>query len=707
MRISKKLTKKISAAVAAAMLAMPAAQIGGLPTAPHAQASVLTSAIGILGLGLKINSQTKYTYAMPKDLSAGILCLATNGDAKSPESGGTGTYACHIIKLGKDSKYLFPAKYVMGKLNYTGSPGSTQVLNLELAYTKVTGYKDGKPLKEDGSVPITITVELKNNYNTTLGDGGDPFGWNKNSNDIYPGGLPDLTPPDGAFEWNNNGTDFDPGKTGWSGGTGGGGFNWPTDTGTETGGGTGTGNGSGTGYDDGHGPCSDGTYFCPEESGNGNGFNWGGDDNGGGFNWGGGDNGGGDNWGGDNGGNNSGGGFNWGGGDNGGSNEGNNPGGGFNWGGGDNGGDNGGNNPGGGFNWGGGDDSDKGNTEGKGGSPSWWIPENGDNGNGGSGGNNPDNNNPGGGFVWGGESGGETGKGNSGTDGLGGEGDNKLDPLDWTDQTRNNSNTPNYGDLIDDMLGDDRNSSYDSPNIDWALSDGASHGGESGDYDLDDYFRGIDYAGDVPDGLTLGDDVDYGYEDGIQNDDAYYGNSEDGDGYPAEPEEGFYANGSGAGSEGQDSGLTDGFDSFAAAYQEALNSLDGSDSGSSDGSNGILGDMDEGGASLKDKLTGLLGREEVSEGKRGTVSDQELYDFAKKYLLNHGYSAADIMKGNNYDVGSAYTEPTAAWDMNRITTLLRGRKVSLTNPTEVQGSSKSGSGALSRMSHDSLTRPSK
>ena len=43
----------------------------------------------------------------------------------------------------------------------------------------------------------------------------------------------------------------------------------------------------------------------------------------------------------------------------------------------------------------------------------------------------------------------------------------------------------------------------------------------------------------------------------------------------------------------------------------------------------------------------------------------------------------DIQKGKNYDANSAYTEPGTSWDMNRITTLLSGKKIKLTSPNEV------------------------
>ena len=103
--------------------------------------------------------------------------------------------------------------------------------------------------------------------------------------------------------------------------------------------------------------------------------------------------------------------------------------------------------------------------------------------------------------------------------------------------------------------------------------------------------------------------------------------------------------------------------------------------------NGLLGDI-VGADKLGDKaMDSILGAGQLLTGaKRGTASDQELYEFARKWLLANGFTAADIANGKNYDPNSAYTEPTKAWDMNRITTLLKGRKITLTSPNETKKS---------------------
>lgn len=561
-RTPKRLKRKIlSALLAVSLVSIPISQ--PISIAPAAQASNITSLLGLAGLGMKINSYTKYNYSMPSDLSGVILCIATNNAASHPINGGVGTYSCHMVKVAKDSKYIFPAGYVTGSLTYSGSAGSTNALSLSMSYTKVTGYKDGKAVQETGSIPIVIQVTLTGtstaitnsdsssadpwssngtidggNISTKLPDitntGNDTSGWdsgdsgNSGSSDVYPGGLPNL---DGSSS--NSGSSSSSGNSG-------------------------------------HGTCYDGTYFCPESSNNGSSGN-------GGYT-----------------------------------------------------------------------------------------------------------------IVDGGSS--SSGNLNDGT--L----DTDLPDQTWTDGSSSDgssSGSLNYGDLIDDLLGDNSSSSYDSPNIDWSSSSGGSTDGDN----LDDYFSGIDDAGSLPDGITLNDDIDDLTDNSIGNggsgDNFYYdGGDTNNGGYVADntPED--------------KSTLFTDFDALPAAYQDALAALNGTSNEDGSEADGLLGDMGDG-DSLKDKLASLLnGDSTVSGNKKGTASDQDLFDYAKKFLLANGYSAAEIAGGKNYDDGSAYTEPAAAWDMNRITTLLKGRKISLTSPSEVQESKEEGS-ALSRVSKSSLTSPTK
>lgn len=567
MRNTTRKRKMLASLIAAATIGLPFSQSIELFPAPStAQASNLTSLIGLTGLGMKINSVTKYNYSMPPDLSAAILCRATNEASQNPTAGQTGTYSCHVIKLKQDSKYIFPTGYTTGKLTYSGG---RDIVTLQIGYTKVTGYKDGKPLTENGSIPITIHVDSGRAV-TAITDGGGVSPWVDGGVVTGPGNGPTLVPTPGGVKK----------PAGWD----------PGNEGTQRKGTEGT-------YTDGLGLCSDGTYFCPEETGTIY--------------------------------------------------------------------------------------------------PSTTTTDSGDLG-------WPtdislpsfdDNTNTGG--INAGGNGGNTGNG-----GTLGQGDGLKTTTTDNGGSTTSGTKPNYGDVIDDMLGDDRNSSYDSPNIDWGSSTG---NGDAGEDNLDDYFNGIDDAGSLPDGVTLDGDIEYAENNPIVDDGGYVedgaGATDEGGIEPGSESNGENSNGGAASPFGS-------FDSIPDSYQTAVDALDGKGDSSEKGdksANGIFGDMGDG-ESLKDKISSMLGKDKTASGnKKSGATEQDLFDYAKKFLLANGYTAADIASGKNYDDGSSYTEPVAAWDMNRITTLLRGRKISLTSPSEVQP--KSETSALSHVSKAALTSP--
>lgn len=78
-------------------------------------------------------------------------------------------------------------------------------------------------------------------------------------------------------------------------------------------------------------------------------------------------------------------------------------------------------------------------------------------------------------------------------------------------------------------------------------------------------------------------------------------------------------------------------------------------------------------------LKDVFGKEDtiISQFSPDTMTDQELFDLAKRLLSEAGFSLEDILKGKNYDSGSAYTDEKEAWDMNRITTLIKNKKIKL------------------------------
>ena len=267
----------------------------------------------------------------------------------------------------------------------------------------------------------------------------------------------------------------------------------------------------------------------------------------------------------------------------------------------------------------------------------------------------------------GGEGGGSGGGSGSGGSGSGGSGSG-------TD----------YKDLLNDLLNDS-DKSFNSGDSDWANSnaDGAT--------DIDDYFNGLGDEEGLPDGLT--DDV-LGV-DGNLDALGLTGEDTDGDGvldtftdvdgnvmdingaaeYMANAQENsdsdFY---SGDANERDYEG--DSFSDWLAKF-----GLDGL----GDGTLGSLTDGD-GNDSLAKRISDFVNgaTSNAETGDKSTISEQEMYDLAKKMLLANGLTLDDIKKGKNYDKNSAYTEPASAWNMNRITTLLKEKKIKLESKDDVK-----------------------
>ena len=247
----------------------------------------------------------------------------------------------------------------------------------------------------------------------------------------------------------------------------------------------------------------------------------------------------------------------------------------------------------------------------------------------------------------------------------------------------NTTSGSDYSDLLRHLL-DDNNGSYDAGDNNWI--DSSDPTDTSGN--LDDYFGNDVDDGNTPDGMT--DDLTGGDDNGgdayVNNDGYGDDGSGGGDGdvnvdYMGDGNN-YYGDGDNGNSDDGDSGLP--LQDLQAKYEDGLAGLDGLNGDNS----GLLGAINAKGAdsSLAQKLKELIGDGSITNNRRGTATDQELYDMAKKLLLASGYTLDQIKNGKNYDPNSAYTEPSTAWDMNRITTLLKGKRISLTSPTEVKSS---------------------
>ncbi|MGN8833335.1 hypothetical protein ACTNDZ_12425 [Selenomonas montiformis] len=488
--------------------------------------------LGLFG-GNKIGDSTTYMATPPDDWNIYVYCTATNAAAKRPVNGGVGTYTCATVLTGKSSKYALinSGGTVTAKMSYSGEEGDKQSTTVYMPYIRLGDIDEdtGKRKTSNEKFPIIITATLQSDSTQTA---------------ITTGTATDAMSMDITSTNENN-----------SGSNG---------SGT-------TANGSGT-NSGGENACSDGSYWCPEESGN----NY----------------------------------------------------------------------------------TDNGNA---------------DNGN--------INN-------------GSTNNGNTDNGGINnGNTDDKTPSLEGNttlpNQTWSNDTGKTYADLINDLLDDNPSDSYNSTNPNWEWSNPS--GNDASDTEsfpnLDDYFNGTEIDnGKNLDGMTTDDTGLTGLTDengnpyGDAND--YYSsekaNNNDGVTLDYIPDGNNYYGGNGGKGDNSSNQLGD-WDGIPEAYKKGVDTLN--DSLNSDNSN-LLGDMAL--DSIGGKLSNMLNNSLLGNNPKNTVSDQNLYDMAKKWLLANGYTADDISKGRNYDANSAYTEPSVAWDMNRITTLLKGKKISLTSPNEVK-----------------------
>lgn len=238
-----------------------------------------------------------------------------------------------------------------------------------------------------------------------------------------------------------------------------------------------------------------------------------------------------------------------------------------------------------------------------------------------------------------------------------------------------------YGALIDDLLND--NNSYNSGNNDWASSNGDTDGTSN----LDDYFNGMgDDSETLPEYLTddiLGVDADLLGMEAVDTDgDGVADSVQLENGETVSPDEYMAVKADGAGGDdysGYDqSGAASDDDLYngGLSLQDFLNSVDGLN-GNGTGDDRLNGLSDNN--SLADRIKNLINEKTDTSSGNGDqgMTEQQLFDMAKKLLLANGMSMEDIAKGKNYDKDSAYTEPSNAWDMNRITTLLKAKKIKL------------------------------
>lgn len=261
----------------------------------------------------------------------------------------------------------------------------------------------------------------------------------------------------------------------------------------------------------------------------------------------------------------------------------------------------------------------------------------------------------------------------------------KANQVDW-------KSGKGIGSQVGDLLNDTKNGngSFSSSDNDWMNA----NGGGKGEKNLDGFFgndNSFNSPGDYPNGLTTDSfGLDGGEAD--KNGDLPLFNSSGVDTYgkagynPAD-----FANEDGNFVNDADFGADYGNNNFSDILQDTLN--DGLNKGGS-----LFEDTDKSN-SLAGMIHNLLSGDENglnTNNDKSTLSNQDLFDIAKRLLLESGLTEDDILKGVNYDKDSAYTEPKVAWDFNRMTTLLKGRKVKFDNQHEIhqKPKTKSGSGGF-------------
>lgn len=253
---------------------------------------------------------------------------------------------------------------------------------------------------------------------------------------------------------------------------------------------------------------------------------------------------------------------------------------------------------------------------------------------------------------------------------------------DSSGSTNSSGGSTDYGDLIDDLLND--NNSYNSGNNDWASSNGDTDGTSN----LDDYFNGMsgEPSESLPEYLTddiLGVDADLLGMEAVDTDgDGVADSVQLENGEIVSPDEYMAIKADGVDGDsysGYDkSGATSDDDLYngGLSLQDFLNSVDSLNSNET--GDDRLNDLSDNN-SLADRIKNLINEKTDTSSGNGAqgMTEQQLFDMAKKLLIANGMSMEDIAKGKNYDKDSAYTEPANAWDMNRITTLLKAKKIKL------------------------------
>ncbi len=248
-----------------------------------------------------------------------------------------------------------------------------------------------------------------------------------------------------------------------------------------------------------------------------------------------------------------------------------------------------------------------------------------------------------------------------------------------SDSTSGSGSGINWNDAINRLL-DDGDDSFNIADDDWSTSNGWD-----GEDDLSEYLNGVTDA----DGFESGGTID----DLLGLDEAF---SEDGFNSSDDLDETVLFDTDGAGIADSDAGNVSEADRLNGA-DEMFNDVSDEQllemlrqqlsGGGSSNQLGLGSGSDSSALGLSQFANSLFGND-AQNIRNNTSSEQDLYDLARKYLAQMGFTDRDITHGKSYVKNSAWTEPDLAWDFNRITTLIKKKKIKTSNTSSNSNSSQ-------------------
>lgn len=270
---------------------------------------------------------------------------------------------------------------------------------------------------------------------------------------------------------------------------------------------------------------------------------------------------------------------------------------------------------------------------------------------------------------WGGNNNGGSFNGSGSSNGSSSSGDNGSFSGNGSSQ-----NSSEFGKTINNILGDN-GKSYNSGSNDWAKSNGGDSGSPVSDFLGEKGSSIIGGNSASNNGTALGGNYFGNNSYNIEGNSSSTLDGLTGDLFGTNNKDFASFDGDNMFAQGNETNNNiygaNGFDE--STFQKVLGQLGINEKENEDSL--LAGAINGNGSLLNDVVSGvsqILGGEAVA-----TMTEQDMFDMAKKLLVASGYNISSLLSGKNYDGGSAYTEPDNAWDMNRMTKLLSNGKIKL------------------------------